>query len=140
MTRRPPYSRPNLVPPFRLRLRTLEDRLAPATLLHTLLPEVGPQEGAQFGRTVAADTSYQVVGAPFSDVGGMADIGQAFVYDAGTGALLHTLNKPAPAAGALFGYTVAVSGNIVVVGGPDADSRAGSGTCSTPRPAPSSTH
>src|SRR5437762_8530207 len=71
----------------RPRLEVLEDRFAPATLLHSLFPDAsGPQPGAQFGHAVAADTNFHVVGAPYSDVGGFASVGQAFVYNASTGA------------------------------------------------------
>jgi outer membrane protein assembly factor BamB len=102
---------------FRPTVLALEDRLAPATLLHSLFPDPSvPQQGAKFGYAVAADTNFHVVGAPYSHVGDFASVGQAFVYNASTGALVATLNNPTPAAEDLFGYRVAVSGNTVVVG------------------------
>ena len=73
----------------RLQLEALEDRFAPANLLHSLFPDAtGPQQGAEFGQAVATDTNFHVVGASFSDVGSFADSGQAFVYNATTGALV----------------------------------------------------
>src|SRR6476659_5344237 len=101
----------------RLRLQVLEDRFAPATLLHSLFPNaLGPQQGAEFGCAVAADTNFHVVGATFADVGSLVDVGQAFVYNASTGALVTTLNNPTPEEADYFGAAVAVSGNTVVVG------------------------
>src|SRR5438105_599479 len=98
-------------------LEALEDRFAPATLLYSLFPDPsGPQQGAIFGTAVAADSNFHVVGAPSSDVGGITDVGQAFVYNATTGALVATLNNPTPVSGDAFGVSVAVSGNTVVVG------------------------
>src|SRR5947208_11105410 len=67
----------------RLRVQALEDRLAPATLLHSLFLSE-PQQGAYFGYAVAADTNFHVVGAPYSRVGDFASVGQAFVYNAST--------------------------------------------------------
>ena len=107
---RPPRRR------FGARFERLEDRITPATLLHTLLPDPAPQAGALFGTGAAADATYQVVGAPYADVGGLTDVGQAFVYDAATGALIATLNNPTPSASDLFGFSVGVSGGVVVVG------------------------
>src|SRR5437879_4179908 len=101
----------------RPRLEILEDRFAPANLLHSLFPDAtGPQQDAHFGTAVAADTNFHVVGAPTSDVGGITDVGLAFVYNATTGALLATLNNPTPAANDDFGVSVAVSGQPGVVG------------------------
>ena len=100
----------------RLYAVALENRIAPATLQHSLFPVLGPQSGVHFGNAVAADANFDVVGAPLSDVGGITDTGQAFVYNASTGALIATLNNPTPATGDYFGVSVAVSGNTVVVG------------------------
>ena len=98
-------------------LEVLEDRFAPATLLYSLFPDAsGPQQSAHFGTAVAADTNFLVVGAPTSDVGGVTDVGQAFIYNATTGALVATLSNPTPEANDNFGGSVAVSGNTVVVG------------------------
>jgi len=109
----PAARRPTRKP--KLRLESLEDRRNPATSLHTLLPDVGPQTDAKFGTAAATDGFYHVVGAPFSDAGGVADVGQAFVYDS-AGALVATLKAPTPAASDQFGSAVAVSDGKVVVG------------------------
>jgi drug/metabolite transporter superfamily protein YnfA len=112
--------RPRRPPPIRRRLSIdeLEARTTPdATLLHSLFPNpTGPQEFSQFGKSVATDGNWVVVSSPYADSGAFYDSGQAFVFDAATGALLRTLNNPAPAAYDGFGRSVAVSGNTVVVG------------------------
>src|SRR5437764_758657 len=101
----------------RLRLEALEDRFAPANLLHSLFPDAtGPQQGAEFGQAVATDTNFHVVGAPGADAGGVIVVGQAFVYNATTGALVATLNNPTPTDSDYFGFSVAVTGNTVAVG------------------------
>ena len=40
------------------------------------------------------------------------------MFDATSGALLHTLNNPTPAIEDWFGMSVAISGNTIVVGAP----------------------
>lgn len=88
----------------------------PDTLRHALpAPPTGAQSGAQLGWSVAVDDIYTVVGAPFDDIGG-PDSGVVKVFHTTTGALLHVLANPTPASGDNFGYSVAVSGNRVVVG------------------------
>ena len=44
--------------------------------------------------------------------------GAAFVFDATTGAMHQTLNSQTPAATTYFGTSVAVSGNMILVGAP----------------------
>ena len=62
----------------------------PDTLRHTLHnPGTGLQTDAGQGYSVAADGGLVVVGAPYDDVGNR-DAGVAKVYDAATGALLHS--------------------------------------------------
>jgi Ca2+-binding RTX toxin-like protein len=95
---------------------TLEDRISPAILAHSLYPDsIGPQ-GAQFGFATATDASFHVVGMPLADIGNVQNSGAAYVYSASSGALVATLDNPNPARLAYFGWSVAVSGNTVVVG------------------------
>jgi hypothetical protein len=61
------------------------------------------------------DGNFVAVGAPYDDAGA-TDSGVVNIYRAGTGALLHSLTNPRPAMSDLFGVSVAVSGNRVVVG------------------------
>ena len=57
-------------------------------------------------------------------IDGAADAGAAYVFDAVTGGLLRTLANPAPEAGDDFGASVAISGNIALVGSPYDDGSA----------------
>ncbi len=71
-----------------------------------------------FGRSVALHQNVLVIGASADDTGA-TDAGSAYVYDltsADPGTPVLTLNNPAPAAGDQFGFSVAVSGPIIVVG------------------------
>ncbi len=83
----------------------------------TLLPSIGfGQQGSQFGSSVAVDGDLRVVGAPYADLNGFTDVGVVYVFNATTGALVVTLANPTPASFDYFGYSVAVSGNTVIVG------------------------
>ena len=80
-----------------------------------ILSNPTPETADQFGYSVAVSGDLVVVGA-YADDTGATDAGAAYVFDATTGNLLHTLNNPTPAASDYFGRSVAVSGNLVVVG------------------------
>jgi outer membrane protein assembly factor BamB len=66
-----------------------------------------------FGSSVAISDDYLLVGA---ESFGNGNIGQAFVYDARTGELIHTLNDPDFFTNDFFGRGVAISGNHLLVG------------------------
>ncbi|MCY2990027.1 MAG: hypothetical protein NTY19_19460 [Planctomycetota bacterium] len=83
-------------------------------LLHTLNNPT-PVASDGFGGSVAVSGSTVVVGAMNADTGA-TNSGMAYVFDAATGNLLHTLVNPTPAAGDGFGISVAISGSTVVVG------------------------
>ena len=78
-------------------------------------PGTAAQFNTQQGSSVAVDGNIAVAGAPTDNVGGYSS-GVVKVYDATSGALLHTLTNPAPASDDYFGICVAVSGTRVVVG------------------------
>ena len=89
------------------------------TLLHTLNNPT-PAIDDYFGEDVAISSNTIVVGASGDDTGA-TDAGSAYVFNATTGALLHTLNNPTPEIGDGFGgnweyNTLAISGNTIVVG------------------------
>jgi FG-GAP repeat len=79
-------------------------------------PDPTAQDG--FGHSVAVSDSIAVVGAFNDDPGGVSDAGTSYVFDTTTGKLAATLNNPDPGTGDAFGWSVAVSGNIAVIGAP----------------------
>jgi uncharacterized repeat protein (TIGR01451 family) len=83
--------------------------------------------GGQLGVSVAIDGDYAVVGQPSYDVAASND-GRAFVYQrnpAGAWTRVATLVASDRAAGASFGYHVALSGLSAVIGAPGHNSAAG---------------
>ncbi|MBI2046236.1 MAG: thrombospondin type 3 repeat-containing protein [Parcubacteria group bacterium] len=71
--------------------------------------------GDRFGRSVAIDGNKFIVGAPYDDTGA-TDAGSAYLFDSTTGALIQTFNNPTPAIDDSFGYSVAISGDNVLIG------------------------
>ena len=90
-----------------------------------------PTYDDQFGWNVAISGLRVVVGTPFDDTGAI-DAGSAYVYDLSSATPrvpIATLNNPSPAAGDLFGISVAIFGTRVVVGaGRDDTGAADAGT------------
>ena len=91
----------------------------PDTLRYSIYaPKTLPQAFEQQGSSIALSGNVAVVGSPLYDgdpVTGL-DSGAVKIYDASTGKLMHRLLNPAGAAFGYFGGSVAVSGNLVVVG------------------------
>lgn len=89
---------------------------------------------ASFGRTVALNDSYAVVGSPAEAVNGVDQVGQAFVFDLSDGSLVDTIDHPdavGNAQGDNFGYSVSINNTHLVVGafreqGTDGSDAAGS--------------
>lgn len=72
----------------------------------------------QFGFAVAIDGNHVLIGAPFDDTLGQG-VGQAYLFDATTGSLLHTFDDPTPslpAGGDEFGRSVAIEENNILIG------------------------
>lgn len=85
-----------------------------------------PASGDQFGFSVAISGTRVVAGARTDDTGA-TDAGSVYVYDLGSGTPTvpsATLNSPGIAAGDRFGYSVAISGTLVVAGAPSDDTGA----------------
>ncbi|MFI4897982.1 MAG: GC-type dockerin domain-anchored protein [Phycisphaerales bacterium JB059] len=74
-----------------------------------------PSLGAGFGQAVDIDDGVLIVGAPSHSAGGHF-AGRAYLYDANTGALLHTLNASDPSPSAYFGSAVSLHRGYAVVG------------------------
>jgi hypothetical protein len=95
------------------------------TLLYTVAP---PQSAgnSEFGWSVAAagDLDHDglcdfVVGAPYTTVGKVAVQGRTYVFSGKDGHLLYTLDDPQPAAGEVFGWSVAAGSDLNKDGVPD---------------------
>ena len=98
-------------------------RAAAAPIPHSLTHEFSSPSGVRqsdtkLGFSVAIDGAWMAVGSPFDDIGG-EDSGVVWMHDSAGGALLHRLDNPTPQATSHFGWSLAVSGNRVVVGAPD---------------------
>jgi len=81
-----------------------------------------------FGKSVAIDGDYAIVGAELDNDNGN-DSGSAYIYNVKTGAEVHKLTASDGATGDQFGYSVAISGNYAIVGAwnnSDAGSQSGS--------------
>ena len=89
----------------------------PTAVLATL-EDPAPGVDENFGAAVAISGSIVAVGSPGDD-DGAADTGRVFLYNLGNLPATDpswTLANPTPETGDRFGSTVAISGNIVVVG------------------------
>ena len=98
------------------------------TLPIATLNNPGPALYDYFGTAVAISGTRVVVGAPQDDTGA-SDAGSAYVYDltsATPTVPVFTLNKPGPRVEDYFGYSVAISGTLVVVGAYGEDTGASS--------------
>ncbi len=78
-----------------------------------------PGAGASFGRWVSAvgDVTGDrvpdlLIGAPFQEVNGIFQAGQAHVFNGATGKLVHTLDGPSPAPEDHFGLVVSPAGDL----------------------------
>jgi hypothetical protein len=80
-------------------------------------PNAGPAGGFSISEGSAVSGNTVLVGAWNETANGYVGAGHAYIYNAKTGALLHTLTSPnAQTNGEFGGFGIAVSGNIVVVG------------------------
>lgn len=94
----------------------LFNRTTGALLLNLSSPnEVG---GGHFGASVGISGGLVVVGAPDETANGLPDAGNAYTFDAKTGARIDTLSSPNAQGGGGFGYSVALANGILVVGAP----------------------
>ena len=73
-----------------------------------------PAIGDHFGIAVAFSGDKVLIGAWFDDTGAEHS-GAAYLFDAATGNLLHTFLNPTPDSGDLFGASVAISGDKVLI-------------------------
>ena len=71
--------------------------------------------GDAFGFSVAIDGN-NVVASAIGDDTDAENLGRVFLFDATTGALLQTFSDPTPVTFDQFGFSVAIDGNLVLVG------------------------
>lgn len=86
-----------------------------------------PHANDGFGSSVALYGNKALIGARKDDSAG-TDIGQAYLFDTTTGALLHTFNDPYPNGGENFGGSVALDGSLALIGSPFNNASAGQHT------------
>jgi hypothetical protein len=75
-----------------------------------------PAANDNFGSAVALFGNTALVSAQNDDVGGLVNTGSAYLFDATTGALLHTFSNPTPATSETFGADIALSSTRVLIG------------------------
>ena len=88
----------------------------PGDLLRTFQKPT-PAVGNDFGCYVAAVGNNVLIGA-WRDDTGATDAGAAYLFDGSTGNLLRTFQKPTPAEGDEFGWSVAAVSDNVLIGAP----------------------
>ncbi len=93
-----------------------------ATLV-TTLNNPSPDASDGFGVRVEQSGDLVAVSAPFDDTQA-ADSGLVHVFNATTGALLHSISNPSPGNGDRFGGDMAISGNRLIVSATDDDTAA----------------
>lgn len=71
--------------------------------------------GDRFGRSVALNNRFVLIGAAYSDRKGH-DSGAVYLFDLASGQQVQTLNADDASAGDVFGHSVAISGNYALVG------------------------
>ena len=81
------------------------------------LTSPNPQFNGEFGYSIAISGNVVVVGAPEENTGGRTQAGSAYVFNAQTGALVAQLVDPNSQYYGEFGYSVAIIGSDIVVGG-----------------------
>ena len=92
-----------------------------ATLLRTFDDPTVTSED-QFGSSVALEGDRVLIGARGDDTQGDL-VGQAHLFDASTGALLQTFDDPTVTSSDQFGISVALSGDLVLIGAPFDDTQ-----------------
>ena len=81
-----------------------------------------PAAGDNFGSAITAIDNKVLVGAPNHSTLPAPNSGEAYLFNSATGALIRTFANPTPAAGDLFGASVASFGSNVLIGAPVIDS------------------
>jgi len=75
-----------------------------------------PTRDGDFGFPVAINGNLAIVGACGETGNGVAGAGNVYIFNTTSWALMHRLTTPNPTVGGLFGYSVGISGKLVIVG------------------------
>jgi hypothetical protein len=94
------------------------DALTTPTTPVTLLPGSPTGAAQMFGTSVAIDGDTAIVGAPRADIGNGADQGAAYVFVRQGGVWTQQARLENGAVGSHFGTSVALAGNVALVGAP----------------------
>jgi hypothetical protein len=105
-------------------LSSSQPALARATFSYSLIktyPNPSPAVGEEFGNAVAwlPPGDKLIVGARSDLLGGATAIGAAYVLSATTGAITHVLTETGSVSADYFGYSIAVSGTLALIGAPN---------------------
>ena len=76
------------------------------------------QMGGRFGWSVAMSGETAVIGAPDETFRSQGTAGRAYVFDAATKKLITSLGSPNPQGDGFFGWSVGISGSVVIAGAP----------------------
>lgn len=94
----------------------------PATPIE--LPDPSGQSYSSFGHSVAIEEATVVIGSPYYDVDANWGVGRAYVFDLNSGSPQTptiVFEHPSQTPNGTFGYSVALCGDVVLVGSPDGD-------------------
>jgi hypothetical protein len=98
--------------------------LATGALLRTIASPAGGSIsglGSRFGEAVAMSDGRIVIGSPGKDLASYINIGQVHVFRT-NGSLIRSFNDTTPSNYSRFGASVAIDGDLVLVGAPSSDS------------------
>jgi len=98
-------------------------------VLQTTLTASDSATSDQFGHSVALDGTNAVIGAATADIGSATDAGAAYIFKRTSGVWREQakLIASVPQTNGLFGSSVALRGNVAVVGAPERPAGTGSG-------------
>ena len=98
----------------------LEPAVIPGTLLWTIADpnDYGTAVGDKFGFSVGASSTQVIAGAVSEDTVSTNSSGKAYIFNASTGVLVHTLDNPSPFNSDQFGNTSDISDTYAIVGAP----------------------
>lgn len=83
------------------------------------------RDNDQFGRTCDISGNYAIAGAIYEDSAAGNTVGAAYIMDVSTGNVVKTLTNPNNTADDVFGISVSIHGNYLVVGARGVSSRSG---------------